>query len=126
MSTNSSIAAVLADGSVAQVFCHWDGGLTFNGKILFEHYTDLAKIDELLVKGNLSSLAETVEECRFNTPYSKCNIFESAEDYRSASFINEEFNYLFQDGEWFVKYKNSNAFADLSFELELNNIIDFG
>ena len=48
MSTRSTIAIELADGTVKQVYCHSDGYLSYNGRILFEHYSDPAKLEELI------------------------------------------------------------------------------
>ena len=44
MATRSTIALEFADGTVQQVYCHWDGYLDYNGKLLAEHYTDLSLI----------------------------------------------------------------------------------
>ena len=56
MATRSTIALEFADGTVGQVYCHWDGYLSNNGAILFEHYQDPFKLRELIDLGDLSSL----------------------------------------------------------------------
>jgi hypothetical protein len=56
MGTRSTIAIEFADGTVQQVYCHWDGYLAHNGKILAEHYSDPFKLRELIDLGDLSSL----------------------------------------------------------------------
>ena len=61
MGTRSTIALEFADGSVSQVYCHWDGYLDNNGKILSEHYMNPFKVRDLVELGDFSSLRETVE-----------------------------------------------------------------
>jgi hypothetical protein len=43
------------------VYCHWDGYLSHNGKILQEHY-DSAKANNLVALGDLSSLRKDIGE----------------------------------------------------------------
>jgi hypothetical protein len=56
MGTRSTIALEFADGTVEQVYCHWDGYLDYNGRILQDHYSDPFKLRELIDLGDLSSL----------------------------------------------------------------------
>ena len=56
MSTRSRIAKQDASGKVTMIYCHSDGYLTGNGKLLLEHYQDEAKIDALLALGDISML----------------------------------------------------------------------
>ena len=56
MGTRSTIALEFADGSVEQVYCHWDGYLAHNGKILFENYSNPFILRDLIDLGDLSSL----------------------------------------------------------------------
>jgi len=60
MGTRSTIALEFADGTVQQVYCHWDGYLSNNGQILQEHYSDPFKLRELIDLGDLSSLRPEV------------------------------------------------------------------
>ena len=60
MGTRSTIAIQNADGTVTGIYCHWDGYLSNNGRILQENYTDEAAVRELIALGDLSSLGETV------------------------------------------------------------------
>jgi hypothetical protein len=61
MGTRSTIALEFADGTVEQVYCHWDGYLEHNGKILRDHYMNPFKVKKLVALGGFSSLSETVE-----------------------------------------------------------------
>jgi hypothetical protein len=60
MATRSTIALEFADGTIGQVYCHWDGYLSNNGKLLDNHYTDPFKVRELIDLGGLSSLRPTI------------------------------------------------------------------
>lgn len=60
MSTRSNIAIKRKDGKVESIYCHWDGYLSYNGKILLEYYTELDKINQLIELGDISSLNKNV------------------------------------------------------------------
>ena len=60
MGTRSTIALEYADGTVEQVYCHWDGYLEHNGKILAEHYNDPFKLRDLIDMGGISSLGKVI------------------------------------------------------------------
>ncbi len=60
MATRSTIALEYADGTVQQVYCHWDGYLEHNGKILAEHYSNPFILRDLIDLGDVSSLRPTV------------------------------------------------------------------
>ncbi len=60
MGTRSTIALEYADGTVEQVYCHWDGYLEHNGKILQEHYSNPFILRDLIDLGDLSSLRPTI------------------------------------------------------------------
>ena len=55
MGTRSFITFKTALGFTS-VYCHWDGYLAHVGRILRQHYTDPAKIAELIEHGDISSL----------------------------------------------------------------------
>ena len=60
MGTRSTIALEYADGTVQQVYCHWDGYLEHNGKILAEHYSNPFILRDLIDLGDVSSLRPTI------------------------------------------------------------------
>jgi hypothetical protein len=68
MGTRSFIGVM--HGDVCKiVYCHWDGYLEHNGKILFENY-DSPKANHLVSLGNLSSLGPNIgEKHEFDCPY---------------------------------------------------------
>ena len=56
MATRSTIALEYADGTDHQVYCHWDGYLEHNGKILRDHYSNPFILRDLIDLGAVSSL----------------------------------------------------------------------
>ncbi len=56
MSTRSHIGIRNEDGSLDVIYCHWDGYLSHNGKLLFHHYQNPEKVRELVSLGDISSL----------------------------------------------------------------------
>ena len=60
MGTRSTIALEYADGTVEQVYCHWDGYLSHNGLILQEHYSDPFELQKLIKRGGISSLGNVI------------------------------------------------------------------
>jgi hypothetical protein len=69
MGTRSTIAIQNTDGTVTGIYCHWDGYLSHNGRILQENYTTEAAVRELIALGDLSSLGANIGERHdFNAP----------------------------------------------------------
>ena len=126
MGTRSTIALEFADGTVQQVYCHWDGYLEHNGKILQEHYSDPFKLRELIDLGDLSSLAPNIGtqhsfgdrvdgECTFYGRDRKesgvsAKKFKDFADYR-ANHQYEEYEYILRacgdKAVWFVADHNN-------------------
>ena len=88
MATRSTIAILREDGTVAKVYCHWDGYLENNGQILFDHYNTPEKIEALLAHGDISSLGRVVGEKHPFDTYNKDKM--SAEDLALADKAHEE------------------------------------
>ena len=78
MGTRSRIGVMHGD-NCKSVYCHWDGYLDHNGRILLEHY-DSSKANHLVALGDISSLctdvfvAEGVEHS-FDNPAENITIF---------------------------------------------------
>ena len=111
MSTRSTIALEFADGSVSQVYCHFDGYLDGNGDTLRANYMDPFVVRSLIDLGDFSSLRETVAATA-ETAYSQRGEDCSARRYMNDAdyFENcqqEEYDYLLRnvDGKatWFVR-----------------------
>ncbi len=124
MATRSTIAMEQPCGKVLQVYCHWDGYLDHNGKLLLNHYANPILAEELIKLGSISSLRETVgEKHSFDARYEKDdprsqwtvaygrdrgeddtnpNVYKDFADYK-ANHQYEEFEYILRnDGLWYV------------------------
>ena len=119
MATRSTIAIRNDDGTVTGIYCHWDGYLSYNGRILQENYNTEEKVRELIALGQLSALGETIgEKVDFNNaPDGQCiaygrdrgEIDSDAETFNTWTALLErsgqEYNYLFVPDEgWRVEY----------------------
>ncbi len=111
MATRSTIALEFADGSISQIYCHWDGYLDNNGELLNKYYMDPFVVRDLIDLGDFSSLRETVEETA-ETAYSQRG--EDCQARRYKDLIDyfeecqqEEYDYILRpvDGTpvWFVR-----------------------
>ena len=61
MSTPCSITAKCNDGKLRTIYCHYDGHLFSAGQVLFEHFQNQKKIEELIRLGDISSLEPSIE-----------------------------------------------------------------
>ena len=125
MATRSRIAIENQDGSVTSVYCHWDGHIETNGKILNNNYTTKDKVEELIALGNLSSLDETIDRTvayhRDNGDYYLIQIsFINVEELFEDGFsMGVEYIYCFtKDGIWLVNALGSVNVAVLSEVIE--------
>ena len=107
MGTRSRIGVMHGD-KVKSIYCHWDGYLRFNGKILQEHY-DSANANHLVALGDMSSLRANIGEKHKFSPF----------DQQELS--NEEFEKQFGDmctfygrdrGEKGVEFKVAHSFEE--------------
>jgi hypothetical protein len=143
MATRSTIALEYADGTVGQVYCHWDGYLDNNGKILLKHYQDPFKLRTLIDLGDLSSLRPDVgvqhdfddreaseDQCTFygrdrGESGTEAKTFKDFADY-AENHQHEEYEYILRtDGVWYVKAYDrpyvplADAIADELIEAEM-------
>jgi hypothetical protein len=56
MGTRSRIGIEMPNHTVVSVYCHWDGYVEHNGKILVEHYQNRDDVQELIDGGSMSCL----------------------------------------------------------------------
>ena len=96
MATRSRIAIEKQDGTVDSIYCHWDGYLSHNGKILFNHY-DNEKLEKLIGLGDISTLGESTED---TVAYCR----NRGEDLHSTDYLSVEdlFENGFNSGEEYV------------------------
>ena len=124
-----SIIAKLDNKGVQAIYCHNDGYLSNNGKILDLYYTDNTdeqdakdKVNELLAGGDISSLKDTIEDTIFymrdrgeknkeaTTLKDESALLEFAFETCDAEFV-----YMFAYGSWYV-YDNTDAIGDSSYQ----------
>ena len=130
-----SVIAKLDDKGVQAIYCHNDGYLSNNGKILDQHYQNEDKVDELLAGGDMSSLKDTIEDTIFYHRDKK----ESYERVKAATLNNEtellkhafeyydaEVVYMYAYGAWYV-YDNSDAIGNSRYDfIELEEALYVG
>ncbi len=118
MATRSNIAyQSRPDGRIISIYCHWDGYVANNGKILAEHYTNSAKIAQLVALGSISRLgAEIGEQQNFDDRSTQKDTWTLAyhrdrSELLTVSVHNdipewidcmEEYAYLWTGTEWLV------------------------
>jgi hypothetical protein len=121
MGTRSNIGIVNEDDSITAIYCHWDGFLSYNGKMLLQHYTSVDIVNQLMLLGDLSSLREKLypDDSKPHTfqnqqedvcvAYGRernesdvdCKIFKDIGDFeRFAGNSDAEYQYLFNSGKW--------------------------
>lgn len=117
MATRSTISILNADATVTKIYCHWDGYPSHNGALLQAHYNTPELIQALQAKGDMSSLGDTPGTSEYYVDRGDTGIepkvYSSFEDY-IANCQFEEYNYLFEDGDWFVSQDETNRFQRLS------------
>ena len=106
MATRSTIAMEFTDGTVKQIYAHWDGYLAGNGNTLLQFYKTPEAVAELLALGDLSGLDKDIESTVFyerdrgETGVS-ARRFDSFEEYRLLG-ESESYNYIMREGIWYV------------------------
>ena len=129
MSTHSRIG-VMHGEKLKSVYCHWDGYLEHNGRILQDHY-DSSKANHLVALGAISSLKEQIGEKhpfsgydvtpnisyeKYGELYGKMTTFYGRDrgesdvdftvDQSYAEFLSKDYDceyyYIMCDGAWYV------------------------
>ena len=121
MSTRSAIGVM--HGNVCKaIYCHSDGYLSYNGKVLLENY-DSVKANQLVAMGDMSVLGKEIGEkinfddrMVYDTDYvaKQCRFYGRDRDQTDIEFqtflndqelfagIDAEFFYVMRDGVWYV------------------------
>jgi hypothetical protein len=108
MGTRSSIS-LYKDGIVKTIYCHWDGYLSNNGRILVTSYNTIERVEELLSFGDCSSLDEDLSKCEFygrdrKEKDTQCREYQVGKIEKVKQITNEEgqaYDYLFFNGGWY-------------------------
>ena len=116
MGTRSRIGIQLSDDSILSVYCHYDGYPSFNGKVLREFYNTKERVSRLINGGDMSCTwtnagwnNETLPEMgplhyTMRGESIENNAPELSKDHgeylKMSADSDEEYSYLFADGEW--------------------------
>ena len=135
MGTRSRIGVMHGD-NCKSVYCHWDGYLDHNGRILLNHY-DSVKANHLVALGDISSLDVGIDipegvEHSFDAQAKGVTVFynrdrgekdvEFATDGSFKEFLERadacgaEYYYLMKDGVWYCG-STYNSDAKLGYKL---------
>ena len=107
MGTRSRIGVMHGD-KVKSIYCHWDGYLEHNGKILQAHY-DSAKANHLVAMGDMSSLGKVIGEAHPFSPHGSKEdqaLYEHARDQGYCTFYNRD------RGETGTEFKVAHTFEE--------------
>jgi hypothetical protein len=118
--------------TVRAVYCHWDGYLEHNGSLLHKHYSNSAKVNNLIALGGLSSLRpeigdkhefsrldSTLPEAEYEALYGNmCTFYgrdrgETGQEFKQFPTLKQAESYF--EGSWceylyVFKYKASDDF----------------
>ena len=108
MGTRSRIGVMHGD-KCKSVYCHWDGYLSHNGRILQEHY-DSSKANHLVALGDISSLGKLIGEAH---PFSKFDIDKDDPDFDKLVALHE----LAEDNDWTTFYARDRGEKDVDFQV---------
>lgn len=126
MATHSTIAVEKEDGSVEQIYVHWDGYIEYTGVILQDNYSEYNKIIELMREGQILVLKEEPADCErpSDDPVNK-NVYENTHDYL-GNFPREEYNYFWKYSEkcWYVNQLYLDGDDWMNLEVELTSLSD--
>ena len=133
MATRSTIAIENLDGTVSQVYCHYDGYIDHNGVILQTKYNDRGLVENLIKGGDISVLGSSVSPTPLSfdepTAYTKyysyrgedcpARVYGSFDDYE-MNHQYEEYEYIFtKDNVWSVFFRDE--WHDLEYVIQESN-----
>ena len=108
MGTRSRIGVMHGD-KCKSVYCHYDGYLSHNGKILQEHY-DSSRANNLVALGDISSLGKHIGEAH---PFSEFDINKDDPDFDKLIALHE----LAKKEGWTTFYQRDRGEKDMDFEV---------
>jgi hypothetical protein len=105
MGTSSMIAKCNEDGTVTATYCHYDGYLSYNGKLLVEFYNTPEKANAVATAGYISGLKEDLQVSLDESVHTnEAPVqYNSVEDFLSTGreFCSADYLYLFDGDAWF-------------------------
>jgi len=109
MGTRSNIGYENKNKNVNFMYCHYDGYLDHNGRMLLEHYNSEEDAQDLVDNGYASSLQPTVKEINEKrVHFDKPEAYKSLGNYmRNVDTLFIEFIYLWRNNQWWVAWNSS-------------------
>ena len=91
------------------MYCHYDGYLDHNGRMLLEHYNSEEDAQDLVDNGYASSLQPTVKEINEKrVHFDKPEAYKSLGNYmRNVDTLFIEFIYLWRNNQWWIAWNSS-------------------
>jgi len=114
MSTRSNIVLLRDNGSCSAIYCHYDGYLEHNGKMLLDNYTSTQDVRALVSMGDIRALKPTLDEMTeiedyrvYDDPPQNFSTLRGYMSQVDTLFI--EFIYLWseEDESWWVSTSTS-------------------
>lgn len=102
MATRSTISVLNSDNSVSTVYCHWDGYLRHNGSLLLRHYNNENLARELVARGDVELLGDSVVTTSYLSTHSKTPTVHTSLRSESYHKCRQEYNYVYCSDAWYV------------------------
>lgn len=99
MSTRCLIGIEYPNNEYKYIYCHWDGYPEGVGSDLITYYNDITKINQLLDKGDISSLERTLEETE---PLSEGQVARICSMNKIPNQW-QDYIYMFKNNKWICK-----------------------
>lgn len=84
MATRSNIGMITKGRKVVVTYCHWDGYLRHNGQILLDNYTNGGEVYDLVSRGSISSLGESIDGTKYHEDGVDATWYNSLEEYMDS------------------------------------------
>lgn len=115
MGTSASINIQNKDGEYFQTLVNWDGYLSYVGKVLYENYTTIEEVSNLINGGEIRSF-DILENGNVDVEYYNDN------DYYpilTKDYDVDYFNYIFgeETGKWIVTFYDCDNDQDVTMDL---------
>ena len=101
------------------VYCHDGCQLSENGRILYENYNTVERVNKLLAKGDMSYLGKTLEESSFykdwkDRRHRRSGTWSVNEYNRPRAADNNASCYLWDGQQWLYSPENDSVWIPLS------------
>ena len=123
MSTNAILAYPNADGTVTTTYVHYDGYISYTGKMLAFHYNNGVAAYNICHTGYLSSIEPTIGKSLSASVNSQSPVVYDSLDEMFNDLDDPAIEYIYVwtlDGEWVVLSKWHEIYSIPTAELEVD------